>query len=112
MFSNFTETTSIRINGVDPQSGSRHDAAAARPHDRGQQGKRRLLKRGEILIPELLARGMKVKVGDTVVLVATNRDGSVNGKTFTVRAMLGERYRARAAATATSTSTTRASCCA
>jgi putative ABC transport system permease protein len=31
---------------------------------------------------------MKVKVGDTIVLVATNRDGSVNGKTFTVRAIL------------------------
>ena len=47
-----------------------------------------LLKRGEILIPELLARGMKVKAGDTVVLVATNRDGSVNGKTFTVQGVL------------------------
>ena len=31
---------------------------------------------------------MKVKVGDTVVLVATNRDGSVNGKTFTVSGVL------------------------
>jgi putative ABC transport system permease protein len=31
---------------------------------------------------------MKVKVGDTVVLVATNRDGSVNGKTFTVGGVL------------------------
>jgi putative ABC transport system permease protein len=29
-----------------------------------------------------------VKVGDTVVLVATNRDGSVNGKTFTVGGVL------------------------
>ena len=50
-----------------------------------------LLKPGEILIPALLARGMKVKVGDTVVLVATNRDGSVNGKTFTVGGILRER---------------------
>jgi putative ABC transport system permease protein len=41
--------------------------------------------RGEIVIPVLLARGMKTKVGDTVVVVATNRDGSVNGKTFVVR---------------------------
>jgi putative ABC transport system permease protein len=29
-----------------------------------------------------------VKLGDTVVLVATNRDGSVNGKTFVVRGVL------------------------
>jgi putative ABC transport system permease protein len=47
-----------------------------------------LLKSGEVLIPELIARGMTVKVGDTVVLVATNRDGSVNGKTFTVGGVL------------------------
>jgi putative ABC transport system permease protein len=31
---------------------------------------------------------MKVKVGDTIVLVATNRDGSVNGRTFAVRGIL------------------------
>ena len=31
---------------------------------------------------------MKVKVGDTVVLVATNLDGSVNGKTFIVQGVL------------------------
>jgi putative ABC transport system permease protein len=31
---------------------------------------------------------MKVKAGDTIVLVATNREGSVNGKTFVVRGVL------------------------
>ena len=40
--------------------------------------------RGEIIIPELLATGMNVKVGDVVVVVATNNDGSVNGKQFKV----------------------------
>ena len=83
MFSNFTETTSVRINGVDPEK-----EAATTPLLPGRLvGAKRegaLLKPGEILIPELIARGLKVKVGDTVVLVATNRDGSVNGKTFTV----------------------------
>ena len=43
---------------------------------------------GEILIPELIAKGMQVKVGDAVVLVATNKDGSVNGKNFIVRGVL------------------------
>jgi len=47
-----------------------------------------LIGRGQIVIPQLLARGMKTKVGDTVVVVATNRDGSVNGKTFVVRGIL------------------------
>jgi putative ABC transport system permease protein len=33
---------------------------------------------------------MNLKVGDTVVLVATNLDGSVNGKTFVVQGVLGD----------------------
>ena len=87
MFSNFTETASIRINGIDPQK----EIAATpllpgRIIDGSKEGA--VLKPGEILIPTLLARGMKVKVGDTIVLVATNREGSVNAKTFLVRAIM------------------------
>jgi putative ABC transport system permease protein len=87
MFSNFTETTSIRINGIDPE---KETATTPLLPGRIVEGSREgaLLKPGEILIPALLARGMKVKTGDTIVLVATNREGSVNGKTFTVRAIL------------------------
>lgn len=87
MFSNFNETTSLRLNGIDPVA---EDAAApglrTRIMDGGREGP--LLAPGELLIPELLARGMKVKVGDSVVLVATNREGSVNGKNFKVRGVL------------------------
>jgi putative ABC transport system permease protein len=87
MFSNFTETTSMRVSGVDPAK-----EIATTPLLPGRLiGEKRagpLLKQGEVLIPELIARGMKVKTGDTVVLVATNRDGSVNGKTFTVAGVL------------------------
>ena len=87
MFSNFTETTSLRVNGIEPAAeaavlpllaGRRLDGARGGP----------LLKRGEILVPVLVSRGLKVKAGDTVVLVATNKDGSVNGKTFVIRAAL------------------------
>lgn len=87
MFSNFTETTSIRINGVDPV---KEVATTPLLPGRVTEGSREgaLLKPGEILIPTLLARGMNVKVGDTIVLVATNREGSVNGKTFTVRGIM------------------------
>ena len=87
MFSNFTETTAIRINGVDP---AKEVAATPLLPGRIVEGSKEglLLKPGEILIPTLLARGMKVKVGDTVVLVATNHEGSVNGKTFVVRGVL------------------------
>jgi putative ABC transport system permease protein len=87
MFSNFVETSSIRVNGVDPE---REAATVPLLPGRVMEGRKDgpLVKAGEILIPVLLARGMKVKVGDTVVLVATNRDGSVNGKTFVVRGVL------------------------
>jgi putative ABC transport system permease protein len=87
MFSNFTETTSVRVNGIDPhKEGATTPLMPGRVVEGNKEGA--LLKPGEILIPTLLARGMKVKVGDTIVLVATNREGSVNGKTFTVRGIM------------------------
>jgi putative ABC transport system permease protein len=87
MFSNFTETTNIRLVGVDPDAESRTvPLLAGRVVDRPRDAP--LLKPGQLLVPELLARGMKLKVGDTAVLVATNKDGSVNGQTFAVGGIL------------------------
>ena len=80
MFSTFKETTNIRLNGVYPE---RESAAMPLFPGRIIEGEK-AVKKGEVLIPELLAKGMKVKVGDMVVIVATNRDGSVNGKQFKV----------------------------
>jgi len=86
MFSNFTETTNIRLNGVIPKQ---EMAAAPLLTERIIDGKKDgLIEIGEILVPELIAKGMKVKVGDTIVLVANNKDGSVNGQTFLVRGIL------------------------
>lgn len=87
MFSNFTETTSIRVNGIDPLR-----EAAVTPLLPGRvlegRGGGAVLKPGEIWVPVLLASGLKIKAGDTVVLVATNKEGSINGKTFTVKGTL------------------------
>ncbi len=87
MFSNFTENTSIRLNGIDPVT---EDATVPALRSRISEGKKdgALVEPGHILVPVLLARGMKVKVGDTVVLVATNAAGSVNGKNFVVSGIL------------------------
>lgn len=87
MFSNFEETTNIRLNAVFPQM---EDAASPMLKDRLLEGsiENGLLEKGKILIPELLAKGMKIKVGDTIVLVATNQDGAVNGQTFVVQGIL------------------------
>ena len=87
MFSNFTESTSIRLNGVDPAA---EDATVPGLRQRINEGDKNgaLVEPGNVLIPTLLARGMKVKVGDSVVLVVTNASGSVNGKTFNVSGIL------------------------
>jgi len=84
MFSNFTETTNIRLNGVDPEE----EAKTVPLLLSRVLGGDKILKKGEIFVPELLAKGMKVKVGDMVVVIATNRDGSVNGKQLRVGAIL------------------------
>jgi putative ABC transport system permease protein len=74
LFSNYAETTSIRLNGVYPD---REYATAPLLPSRVTQGDREIRK-GAVLIPELLASGLGVKVGDTIVVIATNREGSVN----------------------------------
>ncbi|MBI5558128.1 MAG: ABC transporter permease [Deltaproteobacteria bacterium] len=86
MFSNFSETTNVRLNAVDPQQEMATVPGLVSRIIKGE--KEGLLARGEILIPELIAKGMNVNVGDTIVLVATNREGSVNGQPFVVRGLL------------------------
>ncbi|HEX2967450.1 MAG TPA: ABC transporter permease [Syntrophorhabdaceae bacterium] len=84
MFSNFTETTNIRLNGVDPEKETATVPLLLRRVSEGEK----TIRKGEMLIPDLLARGMKVKVGDMVVVIATNQDGSVNGKQLKVGGVL------------------------
>jgi putative ABC transport system permease protein len=89
MFSNFAETTGIRLNGVMPQQEAATVPLLAQRLVSGSAANG-LVEPGKILIPEILAKGMKLKTGDTVVLIATNLDGSVNGKTFSVQGVLGD----------------------
>jgi putative ABC transport system permease protein len=84
MFSTFVETTNIRLNGVYPEKEFKTIPLLPSRIAEGQK----TLNKGEILIPELLARGMKSKIGDMIVIVATNQDGSVNGKQFKVAGTL------------------------
>lgn len=87
MFSDFSRTTSIRLNGVYPE---REAATVPLIVDRVLPGGNTepFVVPGEIQVPELLASPMSLKIGDTVVLVATNKDGSVNGRTFIVRGIM------------------------
>jgi putative ABC transport system permease protein len=87
MLSNYAQTTNVRLNGVDP---AKEQAAApllaSRIKDRTRSDA--ILAAGEVVLPEILAKGMGLKAGDTVVLVANNKDGSVNGMTFIVAGMV------------------------
>ena len=84
MLSNFQETTNIRLTAVHPQM---ENAACPRLLERinGEiQTPDNFIEQGKIIIPENIATGLKLKTGDEVVLVANNKDGSVNGLSLEV----------------------------
>ncbi|MEA2050157.1 MAG: FtsX-like permease family protein [Campylobacterota bacterium] len=82
-FSNFVTTTNIRLNAIDPtKEFETLPALQSRLIDFDE------LKKGTIIVPELIAKGMKIKKDDTVVLVANNKKGSVNGINLKVAALV------------------------
>lgn len=81
MFSNYVASTSVRLNGIDPEKESTTLPLFA---SRIAGSDISALKQGSIIVPELVAKGMNVKKDDTIVLVATNQKGSVNGLNFKV----------------------------
>jgi putative ABC transport system permease protein len=76
MFSNYVSSTNIRLNAIDPE---KERITLPLFEKRIKESEPHLLNKGEMLIPELLAKGMRVKKGDTAVLVVNNKQGSVNG---------------------------------
>ena len=74
MFSNFENTTNIRLNGINPKA-----ELATLPLFTKRVTGNADFESGQILIPDLIAKGMNVQIGDAIVLVANNKQGSVNG---------------------------------
>ncbi len=89
MLSNFTETTNIRLNAINPEKELLvcPDVATRMTFDEKREPGV-LLNKGEVIIPDKLAKGMKLKIGDAIVLVANNKDGSVNGLNFKVAGII------------------------
>ena len=81
MLSNYAQTTNVRLNGIDPAK-EQQAVPLLKSRLKNAAHADLLLKPGEVLLPEMLVKGMGLKTGDTVVLVANNKDGSVNGMTF------------------------------
>ncbi len=81
MFSNYVSSTSVRLNGIDPKRETQTLPLFSSRIDGSDASS---LQEGSILVPELLAKGMDIKKDGTIVLVATNQKGSVNGLNFKV----------------------------
>ncbi len=84
LISDFENSTNIRLNGIDPQR-ENETLPLFKERIEGEP----MIKRGEVLIPDIVAKGMHLKIGDTVVLVATNGVGSMNAVTFKVGGVIG-----------------------
>jgi putative ABC transport system permease protein len=83
MISTYIETTNIRLMAVLPEKENAVCPAVVERIE-GHNSPSAFVKPGEIIIPDTIARGMELETGDEIVLVATNRHGSVNGMTLTV----------------------------
>jgi putative ABC transport system permease protein len=83
MLSNYLETTNIKVAGIYPQSETEVTPLLASRIMAGA-----MLERGEILLPELVTRGMNLKTGQDIVLIVNNADGSVNGQSFKIAGII------------------------
>jgi putative ABC transport system permease protein len=87
MLSNFAESTNIRLIGIHPDA-ELITVPLLRHRVTGAGEMTPSLKQGEIWVPKNLAMGMKLKHDDQVVLVATNKQGSVNAFPFIVKGIV------------------------
>ena len=83
MLSNYMETTNIKVAGINPK-----DEAVVTPLLTSRIKKGAMLKKGEILLPELVTKGMGLKVGQSIVLIVNNADGSVNGQNLKIAGII------------------------
>jgi len=90
MISNYKETTNVRLNAVNPEQELKTlPLLKQRVSKKSETADSPEMKQGEFWIPESLAEGLDVKIGDQLVLIATNKDGSVNGLPLIVSGVVG-----------------------
>lgn len=87
MISNYAQTSNIRMSAVYPQMENRTVPEFAKRIKGKISDPDQFLKPGEILVPDNLMNGLSLKIGDEIVLVATNKDGSVNAVTLRIAAI-------------------------
>ena len=83
MLSNYVETTNIRIAAIDPE---KEPYVTPLLKERLLKGK--FLEEGEMLVPDLIAKGFGSKVADDVVIIANNAEGSINGQPLKISGIM------------------------
>jgi putative ABC transport system permease protein len=89
MVSNFVKTSGLRFIAVDPVSEIKvctNLPVRVTPTPDSGKG---LLQKGEIVMPSLIANGLSIKTGDEIVILANNKEGSINAITLKVAGMSG-----------------------
>jgi putative ABC transport system permease protein len=81
--SNYLESTSAKFSAIIP---AKEMEVVPLLKDRLMEGT--FLEKGEILLPEMITKGFNSKIGDDIVLVATNADGSVNGQPLVISGIM------------------------
>jgi len=87
MISNYAQTSNIRLSAVYPEMENRTVPEFIKRIRGYIPNPENFLKPGEILVPENLMKGLSLKTGDEIVLVATNKEGSVNAITLLIAAV-------------------------
>jgi len=79
MLSNYEQTSNIRLNAIYPEMEIKTCPELINRFKDISNDPDNFINPGEIIVPENLSKGMKLKKGSEIVLVASNQDGSVNG---------------------------------
>ncbi len=87
MISNYAQTSNIRLSAVYPEMENRTVTEFVKRIKGSIPDPDNFLKPGEILVPENLMKGLSLTMGDEIVLVATNKEGSVNAVTLRIAAV-------------------------
>lgn len=88
MISNYAQTSNVRLSGIYPEMENETCPDLIKRIKGNVPDAGQFVKPGEILVPENLMKGLSLQVGNEVVLIATNKEGSVNGVTLRIAAVM------------------------
>lgn len=88
MISNYAQTSNVRLSGIFPEMENGTCPDLIKRIRGNVPDPSQFVKQGEILVPENLMKGLSLQVGNEVVLIATNKEGSVNGITLRIAAIM------------------------